>query len=94
MGIDLVARGKNKKTERTAPKSDDIYLKLLVKLYRFLVQKTRSKFNVVILKCLLMSEVNKAPLSLSRLICYMQGKDKKIVPIVRRKFEKALGKRN
>ena len=37
MGIDLVAGGKSKKTKRTAPKSDDIYLKLIVKLYRFLV---------------------------------------------------------
>lgn len=94
MGIDLVAGGKSKKTERIAPKSDDIYLKLLVKLYRFLVQRTGSKFNAVILKCLLMSEVNKASLSLSRLICYMQGKEKKIVAIVRRKSEKARGKRN
>ncbi|KAF9669314.1 hypothetical protein SADUNF_Sadunf14G0094700 [Salix dunnii] len=31
MGIDLKAGGKSKKTKRTAPKSDDIYLKLLVK---------------------------------------------------------------
>ncbi|KAL0558316.1 hypothetical protein IC582_002876 [Cucumis melo] len=31
MGIDLVAGGKSKKTKRVAPKSDDIYLKLLVK---------------------------------------------------------------
>ncbi|KAG2624742.1 hypothetical protein PVAP13_3KG172300 [Panicum virgatum] len=31
MGIDLVAGGRNKKTKRTAPKSDDVYLKLLVK---------------------------------------------------------------
>ena len=32
MGIDLKAGGKSKKTKRTAPKSDDIYLKLLVKV--------------------------------------------------------------
>ncbi|KAI7744566.1 hypothetical protein M8C21_012840, partial [Ambrosia artemisiifolia] len=31
MGIDLVAGGKSKRTKRTAPRSDDIYLKLLVK---------------------------------------------------------------
>ena len=37
MGIDLIAGGKTKKTKRTAPKSDDIYLKLIMKLYRFLV---------------------------------------------------------
>lgn len=32
-GIDLVAGGKSKKTKRNAPRSDDIYLKLLVKVY-------------------------------------------------------------
>ena len=35
MGIDLIAGGRSKKIRRTAPKSADIYLKLLVKLYRF-----------------------------------------------------------
>ncbi|KAG5399378.1 hypothetical protein IGI04_021192 [Brassica rapa subsp. trilocularis] len=38
------------KTKRTAPKSEDVYLKLTVKLYRFLVRRTQSKFNAVILK--------------------------------------------
>lgn len=32
MGIDLIAGGRNKKTARTAPKSDNVYLKLLVKV--------------------------------------------------------------
>lgn len=36
MGIDLIAGGRNKKTARTAPKSDNVYLKLLVKVgHRF-----------------------------------------------------------
>ncbi|RVW99015.1 60S ribosomal protein L18-2 [Vitis vinifera] len=82
MGIDLVAGGKSKKTKRTAPKSDDIYLKLLVKLYRFLVRRTGSKFNAVILKRLFMSKINKPPMSLSRLIRYMQGKEDKIAVLV------------
>ncbi|PHT86126.1 putative 60S ribosomal protein L18-1 [Capsicum annuum] len=82
MGIDLVAGGKSKKTKRTAPKSDDVYLKLLVKLYRFLVRRTGSKFNAVILKRLFMSKINKAPLSLSRLISYMKGKEDKVAVIV------------
>ncbi|KAL2485784.1 60S ribosomal protein L18-2 [Abeliophyllum distichum] len=82
MGIDLVAGGKCKKTKRTAPKSNDIYLKLLVKLYRFLVRRTGSKFNAVVLKRLFMSKVNKAPLSLSRLITFMKGKEDKIAVIV------------
>ncbi|KAI3966935.1 hypothetical protein MKX01_017586 [Papaver californicum] len=82
MGIDLIAGGKSKKTKRTAPKSDDIYLKLLVKLYRFLVRRTGSKFNAVILKRLFMSKVNKAPLSLSRLIKFMENKGEKIGVLV------------
>ncbi|XP_043701684.1 60S ribosomal protein L18-3-like [Telopea speciosissima] len=84
MGIDLIASGKSKKTKRTAPKSNDIYLKLLVKQYRFLVRRTRSKFNAVILKRLFISKVNKEqpPMSLSRLICYMEGKDDKIAMLI------------
>ncbi|KAJ7973321.1 60S ribosomal protein L18-like [Quillaja saponaria] len=82
MGIDLKAGGKSKKTKRTAPKSDDIYLKLLVKLYRFLVRRTGSRFNAVILKRLFMSKVNKPPLSLSRLIRYIKGKENKIAVVV------------
>ncbi|KAK9048298.1 hypothetical protein SSX86_032739 [Deinandra increscens subsp. villosa] len=79
-GIDLVAGGKSKRTKRTAPRSDDIYLKLLVKLYRFLVRRTGSSFNAVILKRLFMSKVNKPPISLSRLIRYMSGKIQLLSP--------------
>ncbi|KAK1420466.1 hypothetical protein QVD17_22088 [Tagetes erecta] len=82
MGIDLVAGGKSKRTKRTAPRSDDIYLKLLVKLYRFLVRRTGSNFNAVILKRLFMSKVNKPPISLSRLIRYISGKEDKIAVVV------------
>lgn len=82
MGIDLVAGGKSKKTKRTAPKSDDIYLKLLVKLYRFLVRRTNSGFNAVVLKRLFMSKIHKAPLSLSRLVRYMEGKEGSIAVLV------------
>ncbi|XP_051142122.1 60S ribosomal protein L18-2 [Andrographis paniculata] len=82
MGIDLVAGGKSKKTKRTAPKSNDIYLKLLVKLYRFLVRRTGSRFNAVVLKRLFMSRVNRPPISLSRLIALTKGKEDKIAVIV------------
>ncbi|WOL16447.1 60S ribosomal protein L18-2-like [Canna indica] len=82
MGIDLVAGGRSKKTRRTAPKSDDVYLKLLVKLYRFLVRRTGSKFNSVILKRLFMSKANRPPISLKRLVQFMEGKDKKIAVVV------------
>ncbi|OEL22871.1 60S ribosomal protein L18-3, partial [Dichanthelium oligosanthes] len=81
-GIDLVAGGRNKKTKRTAPKSDDVYLKLLVKLYRFLVRRTKSDFNAVILKRLFMSKTNRPPLSMRRLVRFMEGKGGQIAVIV------------
>ncbi|GFP82187.1 60S ribosomal protein l18-3, partial [Phtheirospermum japonicum] len=81
-GIDLVAGGKSKKTKRTAPKSNDIYLKLLVKLYQFLVRRTGSRFNAVVLKRLIMSRVNKAPLLLSKLSALMKGKEGKIAVLL------------
>ncbi|XP_072976241.1 large ribosomal subunit protein eL18y [Typha angustifolia] len=82
MGIDLVAGGRSKKAKRTAPRSDDVYLKLLVKLYRFLVRRTGSKFNAVILKRLFMSKMNRPPISLKRLVTFMSGKGEKIAVIV------------
>eukprot|EP01026_Neomeris_dumetosa_P053446 TRINITY_DN4770_c0_g1_i1.p2 TRINITY_DN4770_c0_g1~~TRINITY_DN4770_c0_g1_i1.p2 ORF type:complete len:188 (-),score=8.74 TRINITY_DN4770_c0_g1_i1:90-653(-) len=82
MGIDLIAGGRNKKTKRTAPKSKNVYLTLLVKLYRFLERRTDSKFNKVITKRLYMSRTNQPPLSLSKLITFMKGKEDKIAVVV------------
>ncbi|MBN4711026.1 hypothetical protein H3276_23405, partial [Escherichia coli] len=80
--IDLVAGGRNKKTKRTAPRSDDVYLKLLVKLYRFLVRRTKSNFNAVILKRLFMSKTNRPPLSLRRLAKFMEGKEENNIAVI------------
>ncbi|KAG9102007.1 hypothetical protein FS749_000572 [Ceratobasidium sp. UAMH 11750] len=66
MGIDL-DRHHVKKGNRTAPKSEDPYLLLLVKLYRFLARRTDAKFNKVILRRLFLSKINKPPISLSRI---------------------------
>jgi large subunit ribosomal protein L18e len=67
MGIDIKKHHvKNK--NRTSPVSDDIYLRLLVKLYRFLARRTNSNFNKVVLKRLFMSRVNRPPVSLSRIV--------------------------
>ncbi|CAE6521352.1 unnamed protein product, partial [Rhizoctonia solani] len=65
-GIDL-DRHHVKKGNRTAPKSEDPYLLLLVKLYRFLARRTDAKFNKVILRRLFLSKINKPPISLSRI---------------------------
>ncbi|KAF4574539.1 ribosomal protein eL18 family protein [Pleurotus pulmonarius] len=67
MGIDI-ARHHVKKGNRTAPKSEDPYLLLLVKLYRFLARRTDSSFNKVILHRLFLSKINRPPISLSRIV--------------------------
>merc|ERR1712184_47737 len=67
MAID-VRHNKDRKVRRTEPKSQDIYLLLLVKLYRFLARRTDAKFNKVILKRLFMSRINRPPVSIARVV--------------------------
>lgn len=81
-GIDLKAGGRNCKKHRDAPKSDNVYLKLLVKLYRFLERRTESNFNAVVLRRLFMSKTNRPPLSLSKLAKFMAGKEDKVAVLV------------
>ena len=75
MGIDLKSGGRIKlhKTRKLVTKN--IYHRLLVKLYKFLSRRTTSKFNKVILKRLLNSRVNRAPISLSKLATYAKRKN-------------------
>jgi hypothetical protein len=49
-------------------------LRVWLQLYRFLVRRTKSDFNAVILKRLFMSKTNCPPLSLRRLVRFMEGK--------------------
>uniref|UniRef100_A0A8C2QLT2 Large ribosomal subunit protein uL15/eL18 domain-containing protein n=1 Tax=Cricetulus griseus TaxID=10029 RepID=A0A8C2QLT2_CRIGR len=51
MGVDI-----RHNKDRKEPKGQDIYLRLLVKLYRFLARRTNSTFNQVVLKRLFMSQ--------------------------------------
>jgi hypothetical protein len=61
-GIDL--RTKHvRKNVRQNPVSEDPYLRLAVKLYKFLTRRTESTFNAVVLKRLSMSRVNRFVLS-------------------------------
>lgn len=60
-----------------------MYLKLLVKLYRFLARRTDSAFNKVVLRRLFMSRINRPPVSLSRIAANNKnGNEKKTVVIV------------
>jgi len=72
MGIDIKAGGRKatKKSGRTTPKSENLYLRLLVKLYRFLARRTDAKFNASILKRLMSSNTNKPQLSIKSLTKY------------------------
>ncbi|RYP39355.1 hypothetical protein DL767_002266 [Monosporascus sp. MG133] len=82
MGIDL-DRHHVRSTHRKAPKSDNVYLKLLVKLYAFLARRTDSNFNKVILRRLFMSRMNRPPVSLSRVKGQItKGQEDKTVVVV------------
>merc|ERR1711893_268977 len=83
MGIDIRHNNK-RKTVRKEPKSDDIYLRLLVKLYRFLARRTDAKFNKIVLRRLFMSRINRPPLSVARLNRMMSkpGRENKIAVVV------------
>jgi len=81
MAIDL--RFKHRKYKgRKEVKSNDVYLRLLVKLYRFLSRRTEADFNRVVLKRLIMSRKNKPPVSLKRLISASKGHENKIAVVV------------
>ncbi|KAL2149127.1 hypothetical protein VTH82DRAFT_8475 [Thermothelomyces myriococcoides] len=82
MGIDL-KRHHQRSTHRKAPKSDNVYLKLLVKLYRFLARRTDAPFNKVVLRRLFMSRINRPPISLSRIARNLKkGNENKTVVVV------------
>lgn len=59
-----------------------MYLRLLVKLYRFLARRTEAPFNQTVLKRLFMSRTNRAPVSLSNLASQMEGKQDKVAVLV------------
>uniref|UniRef100_A0A4X2JWZ8 Large ribosomal subunit protein uL15/eL18 domain-containing protein n=1 Tax=Vombatus ursinus TaxID=29139 RepID=A0A4X2JWZ8_VOMUR len=83
MGVHI-RHNKDRKVRRKEPKSTDIYLRLLGKLYRFLDCRTNSTFNKVVLKRLFMSRTNRPPLSLSRMIRKMKlpGRENKTAVVV------------
>lgn len=81
MGIDIAHKHK-KLHKRTEPESEDPYIRLLVKLYRFLARRTDSPFNRVILKRLFMARRHRPPLSLSKLIRLTRGQENKIAVVV------------
>merc|ERR1711924_73824 len=82
MGIDIKAGGRVKNGNRTSPTTENVYIRLLVKLYRFLARRTEANFNKVVLKRLFMSRHNRPPLSLSKLSKFMRQQEGKMAVIV------------
>uniref|UniRef100_A0A2L2YH91 Large ribosomal subunit protein eL18 n=1 Tax=Parasteatoda tepidariorum TaxID=114398 RepID=A0A2L2YH91_PARTP len=83
MGIDINHKNA-RKVVRRAPKSEDIYLRLLVKLYRFLARRTGEKINKIVMNRLIMSRINRHPLSLARLarVVKKPGNENKTIVVV------------
>ncbi|RCK57814.1 60S ribosomal protein L18-B [Candida viswanathii] len=84
MGRDHTTKQHARRSQRTAPKSDNVYLKLLVKLYSFLARRTDAPFNKVILRSLFLSKINRPPVSVSRIARALKQKgssDKTIVVV-------------
>ncbi|XP_035911934.1 putative glycerol kinase 5 isoform X4 [Anopheles stephensi] len=82
-GIDLNHKW-DRKVRRTKPKSLDVYLGLLVKLYRFLYRRTHKKFNKIVMRRLFMSRTNQPPMSLHRVaqLMKLRAKDEKTIAVV------------
>jgi len=86
MGIDIKAGGRKatKKSGRTAPVSENLYLRLLVKLYRFLARRTEAKFNKVVLKRLFSSRTNRPPISIKSVAKFLarEGNEEKTAVVI------------
>merc|ERR1711862_351085 len=83
MGKDICHKH-DRKVARREPKSQDVYLRLLVKLYRYLTRRTDSKFNKIILRRLFMSRIHRPPISVARInrLINKPGRENKIVCVV------------
>lgn len=74
MGIDLTGVSKAKRVIRHHSASSNPYIKLLIKLYKFLAKRTNSSFNKLVYQRLLKSRTNRAPISVSRIAVVMSRK--------------------
>ena len=71
MGIDLDRHHVRKHVSKTARGSNP-YMKLLVRLYKFLARRTQAKFPAIVLHRLCLSRVNRPVMSTSMISKYMK----------------------
>ncbi|KAL0485847.1 ribosomal protein L18, partial [Acrasis kona] len=76
MGIYLKAGGRSIKCNKTETYSSNIYMRLLVKLYKYLARRTGAKFNKVVLKRLIMARSFRRPISLGKLLLHTRRYDR------------------
>ncbi|KAF2115530.1 ribosomal protein L18e/L15P [Lophiotrema nucula] len=73
MGIDL-DRHHVKDGHRKVAKSTNPYIKLLVRLYKFLARRTDAPFNKTVLRRLMSSKINRPPVSVSKIVATAANK--------------------
>lgn len=67
MGIDIKKGGRIKSRRNKKVKTNDLYKKLLIKLFKFLLRRTHRKIHKDILHRLFLSRVNNPAISISRI---------------------------
>merc|ERR1719327_165274 len=81
MGIDLVKRGRIKNSNKRDTRSTNLYIHLLIKLFRFLARRTDSAFTKTVLRRLISSRTNRPPISVSKITQLLKGQDKIVVAV-------------
>ncbi|KAH0785533.1 60S ribosomal protein L18 [Histomonas meleagridis] len=80
MGVDIDHRVSRK--SRKTPKSKNVQLNMLFRLYSYLAQRTGNDFNKKIAHRMCLSNTNRRPYSLSRLAVALQGKEDDTIAVV------------
>merc|ERR1711935_1297667 len=80
-GIDLVKRGRIKNSNKRETRSNNLYMHLLIRLFRFLSRRTDSAFCKTVLRRLISSRVNRPPISISKIAQLLKGQDKIVVAV-------------
>merc|ERR1719389_1198194 len=81
MGIDLVKRGRIRNHNKKDTRSNNLYLHLLIRLFRFLSRRTDSAFTKTVLRRLISSRINRPPISISKINQLLNGQDKIVVSV-------------
>ncbi|CAD8205947.1 unnamed protein product [Paramecium octaurelia] len=68
MGVDAYKKTRVQRNVQRKVTSTNLYLKLLIKLYKFLARRTDSNFNATVLRRLQQTRTARYPISVSRLV--------------------------